>query len=307
MGLFKEMFTCRTNTYQMICETDFKWVFTLPNAAYGWFTAQNSRSHFVKYSFPELPPTLLPVCFSLMTWPMRKKLGFLSPRRVVFRYLGECIIFISTVNKNIIMYLICRNQGKVVIGTSLQARLTKHWKDLFGRLWHLWRHENRLDTVLPGKIQERLVLLWGRGLDRMALEVFSCFLRLFISCFHKRNQFSVWQHKSIWVTSAASWFTSYHPPGTGYTQKKYWDETSQIRFANQVLIWCLTSTKQCFSTLNYTSIFFLPASTISYVQLLLLSDLWWKYQQGESLPSAYVSYPRRFSRKENSCLSSNSG
>lgn len=44
------------------------------------------------------------VCFSLMTWPIRKKkLGFLSLRRVVFRHLGECTIFISIVNKNAII------------------------------------------------------------------------------------------------------------------------------------------------------------------------------------------------------------
>jgi len=65
---------------------------------------------------------------------MRKKKVFLLLRRVVFRYLGESTLFSCTANKNIIVYLICRDQGKLVIGTTVQARLTELWKDLFGRL-----------------------------------------------------------------------------------------------------------------------------------------------------------------------------
>lgn len=204
-----------------------------------------------------------------MTWPMRKKLGFLSPRRVVFRYLGECTIIISTVNKNIIMCLFCRNQGKLVTGTTLQVKLTKFWKDLFGRLWHLWRHETRLQFC-QGLFRRDWSCCEAEDKTGWPWSFFSYFLGLFISCFHKLNQFSVWQHKSIW-------FTSYHLPGTGYAHTKKNVEMKLHKFV--LLINCssdLSLLQNSASGALYTSIFFLPTATISYMQLLLLSDLWWK-------------------------------
>lgn len=79
-----------------------------------------------------------------------------------------------------------------------------------------------------------------------------------------------------------SWFTSCHQPGTGYTCRKYWDETWQICFANQLLIQCLISTKQCFRcSLSYTSIFFSPhfnyqfhANTAALISVMKASMRW---------------------------------
>lgn len=187
-------------------------------------------------------------------------------------------------------------------------RITNLPKDVFGRLQHLW--EMWLQAgYSSAMIQERLALLQGRGLDRIVLEGFFLFCNTLSHASKKLISFlcgNIKISELLFLCSDLLHASSLEQGTHRHIHTKYWDEIWQICFVNQLLIWCLSSTKECFRcNLNYTSIIFLPISTI------MLHVPWnnccsHKAQRGKRCQVLMSPIPK-FSRKEKSCLSSKSG